>query len=856
MPSPSSQAVVVQPPISGGVFRRFAFQLQPPYSAIASTDFWPFDAKTGRVLSATRPPLTPFATPGAPINMLVRLNVPQPLLLAAVNGSLFKYENSWQQVTSPSLPTGARISATPFLKKVVIATGSPLPVVYNFEGNAAANLTASEGTVPAGATITTSWQGSLWLAGIPDNPQQFYASRAGDETDWDFTAEDAGGAFSAVGENEGLIGEAITALAVHTADTMVVGTRDSLWAVRGHPRRGGILELLSNNVGILGQGAFTRGPGDQLFIMSKQGLVVLLPQVGAIPTLISKEKLPDELIGLPFNSLNHTINMEYDSRWNCIYITVRGTQEQAWLYDLDQGGLFQMTFDEYPITMERFDPLTTNETSPVLFGGAGYGGLAHFNTQGLEEVTSPPRQLIGPIRISQSANYKSLITEATHVLGEEMLAGSGEVNIYCGSSAQRAAEDALVQTGVTSYSISSDNVIANGGTTKPLVAGHAAVIELVADNELANPFVYEQTTLAVRAAGRSQNTRMGQPPAFVAPTSGYARLIPVVPNSTLVDFTFLFDMAQLPEAWWNFPPRADGGDIRVSNASNVLIPADLVEFNRTARTGLLVFKVTRSATPTHIRVWAGSPTTTLPAPSDPEGQFNAYDSSTRAFYPFGGGEDRTSNGRDLTMTGSPTVGGAAGPIGNTATLFNGTTQYGQFLASTSFTYPQGLSGWYRPDVTGVSSALAGVAFTNSGATNAGTNNLRCRSFSDNRITVDIIGSASNASALSGNANPTGQYAHFANRYLSNADRRVYLKGNLGQQGRSTTTVSFSSFPDSIIVAAFPRATPVSEFFDGSLSLLMFHSGDRVQEYFRYQASMQDQLSFYGTPFIVQSAYPF
>lgn len=846
------QQLTVAPPLAG-IVRRYGFQLQPPYSSVSSVNFWPHDVRTGRQLSATRPPLTAFQTPGSNVNMLVRLNDPDPIMLAASEGTLYRFKNGWIPVTSAvTIDADKPVYAAPFLKTVIIANGGT-PLIYNADGDTLAALVATTGTIPTDPRIVTTWQGCVWFA----KDHILSGSRTGDATDYGFTAEDSGGAFTVTGDNEGLIGDPITALIPHTADTMVIGCKDSMWSMRGHPRRGGVLEMTSQNIGVLGQGAWCKGPGDQLFVLSKSGLCILLPQVGAIPTLISKERIPDKLMGLNFDRDNPTVSMAYDNRWNCVYICVRGAQEQAWYYDLENGGMHEMLFADYPIVMARYDELESETASGVLFGGTGYGGLARFDVQGSETVSAAPFVNIGPIRLSKTPGFKSILHEARFVLGDDMYAGSGGATFYFAETGERAAKNADNDVGSAQFTVTRNNLLSNGGVVRPMAGGHATVLKLTADTQLANEFVFEGCDLTLRAAGRSIVLKTGTPTAFPTPTSGYAWSIPMLPSASQTDWSFFVDLSRLPADWWALP-QADGDDIRPSTSANVALPFDLIEFNKTNKTGFLVLKRTQSLIPQHIRIWAGSSIATAPNPSDPLGRYNAYDSGFLAFYPLGGGDDRTSNALDLTMTGSPTVGGVTGPIGNTGTNYNGSTQYGQSLGGFTDNVPITLMGWGRHDTSAADMTLIGVNFTNNGATNSLNNSSRVRTFaSTNRLgaeTGDNAGGFSNA--ITSNSHLDGQFMHFACRFTSAVQRIAVMDGNYGQSGSNTTSRTMNDI-DSIIVGAVSRLTPTTEFFDGTLSLLQVHNVDRVSAYIAYQKAMQNQLAFWGGGWqFVSAAYPF
>ncbi len=489
------KTIHIDPPL-GGESRKFGFQKQPQYTTVYSQNFWPVNAEDGRRVSATRPPLEPYGNfPSLNCNLLCPVNgdgsqTPQVTFVTAADGHLYRWNGTgFTQIDtdySPPLVTSNRpVYATPFLQKVIIAnTGAPL--VYDHAGQDVpaqrlTYLTASAGTVPQDCRIVTTWQGAVWFAGAIETPHILYASRTGDHTDFNYTAlpEDEGGAFATIGDNEGLLGEPITALIPQTADTMIVGCIGSIYALRGHPRRGGSMEVLSSTIGILGQGAWAKGPDDTVYMMTKVGMVTLSPQAGAVPTEISRTKIPDELVGLAFDSTDPVISMAFDTRWNGIVITIRGDQQQSWWYDIEDGGFHRMLFDSYPTVLMTFSELDSNNTSGVMWGGgSAYGGLARMDLDGAEII--PYNLLIGPIKISPNASMKSMVTKVKMVLGLSTIM-NGLIGLWVGADGEEVYQNYLQNRLVCRKYSSFQDLAYNNGITRPRMSGHAIMFQLVGE---------------------------------------------------------------------------------------------------------------------------------------------------------------------------------------------------------------------------------------------------------------------------------------------------------------------------------------------------------------------------------------
>lgn len=511
--------IFVHPPLAGTV-KKFGWQAQAPYSSVASNNIWPVHpgADHDRRVSASRPSLSQlFALSN--VNLLCAVNGdgthdPQVTFVAAADGVLYVWDGVGmtevdEAFTPPLVSTGRPVYSTPYLLNVLIANdGAPLvynhaPVTLGDDPTARlTELTASVGTAPDNCRIVVSWQGCAVWSGSPGDAHVLFMSRTGDHTDYDYSAPftDEGGAFATTGENEGLIGGPVTALIPQTADTLIVGCEDSMWALRGHPRRGGILEAISGRVGPQGQGAWCKTPGDRLFILTKGGLMTIDASPQAVPAELSRTRIPAELLGLVFDSRNPVVSMGYDSRWNMVHITVRGDEAQAWIYDPEDGGFHKQTYVEYPHVMLGFSTLDSATASGLLFGGAT--GIYRHDTTGDETIAANLK--IGPIKISANATRKSLVQTGKFIFGGNSTL-NGTATLWTGHDGEEVYNNAIHDRTSRGFSSSFQSLAANNGFMRPRLSGHAAIIELdVTDGEL----VFEGAELQVADAGMIRTPRL------------------------------------------------------------------------------------------------------------------------------------------------------------------------------------------------------------------------------------------------------------------------------------------------------------------------------------------------------------
>lgn len=666
----------IKAPVAG-MSRQTGFQSQPPFTTFRSINMWPKDVISGRQVSATRPPLVLYTSPGSagtPVNLLANVNgdatqTPQFSMVSARNGTLYWWNGtSWTSVTSGvTVTTGRPVSAHAFLKRVVIMNNTT-PLVFNYADLTMVNYVASVGTIPSDCRIVTAAFGGVWIAGERAQPHVFSGSRTGSIFDWDFSVagSDLGGAYTSSGEDEGFILEPITAMIPLNSDTLIIACVDEMWALRGHPRRGGILEKLPDKIGVLGFTAWTKGPDGEVYFLSRLGVGVL-DAAGTRPTLLSKKVIPAELIGLPYNYLNPTACLEYNPLWNGVHVTVRDEQLSWWMDLNEKISFHEEVIEDYPYVTNWFGSIETEAAAGVLYGGDD--GISRFDSEGLESTLSS-ELLTGPFRISKADLITSKVTEIDY----RFLSGTSDsenttVAVITGANGDDVVsryENELQNFRTTTQM---DKLLRNGGRARSHLSGAAAGLVMQAFN--GDRIVFEGAELVLEPHGR--NVWIPRQTEFEAPSTAvtiglgwtlggvYATATGTAPTANLTNFNLWVDLSEMPAGWWS-EVAPDGRDIRGTTSNNALCPIDLVDFDYAGQDGFLVVRmsVTSGVAPV-VRVWCGNPLASFAPAGGPFGQYNAYPSTMLTFYPDGGGNDRSRNKLHLVSQNSVTFGNQTGP---------------------------------------------------------------------------------------------------------------------------------------------------------------------------------------------------
>lgn len=179
--------------------------------------------------------------------------------------------------SSPPLDTSSMaIAIAAIFQKAYLVDGTSI-VQYDIPTNAVETYTVTAGTAPLNCTLACNWRSRLVLSGDVADPQNFFMSRCGTPTDWDYGQTDPAAAVAGNLSKAGQIGEPIVALIPFTDDILLIGCTHSLWMVEGDPADGGAIVSLSDNMGLLGPNAWCKAPDGTLYFLGTGGLFAVRP---------------------------------------------------------------------------------------------------------------------------------------------------------------------------------------------------------------------------------------------------------------------------------------------------------------------------------------------------------------------------------------------------------------------------------------------------------------------------------------------------------------------------------------------------------------------------------------------------
>lgn len=443
----------------------------PPGCVIDSRDVLPRDWRTGKARLAVRPGYSEADDLSNAVGLFTLGSAFDEAggvqLMAATANTLYRWTGSaWSSVGSITNSASRTIHAASYGKQLFVACNDPY-VYYDYdEVDPIDPWTAtSAGTIPPNCRIVASYGPRAVLLADPDNPHVVNFSRADDWFDWDVTEEDSGAAISIP------IGEAATCGFEHNRNCFIVGTKHGMWIFRGNPAAANaVVEKFSFVVGPINSSAWCKSADDYTFMLGHNGLYRMAPGCGAPPEEVSRNLIPDALVGL--DGTNSKAYLVYDERFRGVQIHVQGTNAASWFYDIDGGGFWPITAPGASIlAAHRFGPLDSATASGSLVA-TSTGVFRLDSAQALGGSDAAYATMLMPLA---PLGYKSQIQKGVAHFGSNTNDTTGTVNIYGGETATLAA--ALGNARKSSVTIG--KLQTNHGTWHPRIGGTFAAVKIL-----------------------------------------------------------------------------------------------------------------------------------------------------------------------------------------------------------------------------------------------------------------------------------------------------------------------------------------------------------------------------------------
>lgn len=333
-------------------------------------------------------------------------------------------------------------------------------------------------------------------------------------------------------------------------------------------------------------------------------------------------------------------------------------------------------------------------------------------------------------------------------------------------------------------------------------------------------------------------------PCWALPSTGYATQ-GVMAGASLIDFTVIVDLSNMPASWWAEVDTSDGTKGRAAKEDLTELATDWINFDDTGETGILriIWSGTLSGSIENtVRIYPPVLANSSNAASATYGSNNAYNSGWAGYWPMndasGDITDRTSNGLNLQATGTPTY-DVPGQIGNGIDLDTG--DYFSTATAAVTDNPATIMGWFNSDISFFQN-IVGVA--DASTANNYMNLFTREEVGDDPVQVIQFGPSTTNSAITSTTAAFNAWHHAAGRFIT--DTSVFALLNGGGQIQGTADSGSLTGVDSTGIGRTTDSTPTGD-FDGTLNEIQIHSVDRGTDWITEEFDQtNDNATYWGT----------
>lgn len=508
----------------GGVSEHGAFSAQEPGTCVSARNVRGYDPRTGRLRGAQRAGhARVFSAAIGSGNLVQHLthvatskeaatgssSVRTVTGIAVANGNVYTWTTGNPAVAasgSSALSASASFihSAVAF-GKVYFADGASEKVL-DISSNTVSAWTASAGALPVNGTkrprLIANFRSRIVVSGLVGDGHNWFMSKAGDPTDWDYSPGIISATMAVAGNNTeaGLCPDIINALIPYRDDLLWFGCDSSIWQMTNDPAAGGSIDLITDVTGIAFGRAWCKDPvGVVYFVGSRGGLYAMAP--GAQPQRLSAKRL-DERLGA-IDLANTKVMLEWDDRTQSVMIYATpltwtsSTTATHYVYDTRVGAFWIDDFSDplhNPASTHVFDGDLPGDRC-VLLGGRD-GVIRKIDYAAANDDSEPIRSSVwlGPL-IGGDSEIRLSETRMAFASGSSPVA----VELYRGVGPEAAFSSKPFNSFV--HDPSHEFAHANGAK------GSAIYIRVTNDN-LHETWAYESGTVRVTPLGLHTGRRV------------------------------------------------------------------------------------------------------------------------------------------------------------------------------------------------------------------------------------------------------------------------------------------------------------------------------------------------------------
>ncbi len=185
--------------------------------------------------------------------------------------------------------------------------------------DAVTDWTLTAGSLPAAPRLISLYGGRVVLSGTADDPHNWFMSRLGDPLDFDYFPATVDATIPVAGNNSeaGLIGDVVNTLVPISDDVMFMGCDSSIWAMSGNPAAGGVIDQVSNSIGMAFGNSWTIDPLGTVYFFGVDRNIYRMTKDGMIEN-ISANRIKVLLESIDLTT--HHVRLAWDTLQQGLYV--------------------------------------------------------------------------------------------------------------------------------------------------------------------------------------------------------------------------------------------------------------------------------------------------------------------------------------------------------------------------------------------------------------------------------------------------------------------------------------------------------------------------------------------------------
>jgi hypothetical protein len=375
---------------------------------------------------------------------------------------------------------------------------------------------SSFGTLPDKLYLGALYLGRLYLAGNPDNPYEWQASRQGNIFDFKFNEDDVQSACSGSDVEFGKIGDIIRTMVQFENDYLIFGCQSSIYALIGDPMQGGSAKRVpgSEGIGIFGARSRCFDTEGNLWFWGPGGIYKLHRGLAGIEHM-TEYRLPRIVHDENVDPTTHRITMGYDLKRHGIVVAITNLSTRvnsAYWYERRAGAWYPEQYPEEcaPYSMVYYNAQTVANRDMLV--GCADGYIRRFDDDEKDDDIGATDEAIdsyitfGPFAMSEDLGGEGIVSNVYGILaggasgGSESDSSDVTYYVYVGDSPEEVMEKVSAGTYVISGTVYAPGY-QKGKKQRKRARGKYAAVRL-RNNTSGQTWGFEEIEVEVEPAGR------------------------------------------------------------------------------------------------------------------------------------------------------------------------------------------------------------------------------------------------------------------------------------------------------------------------------------------------------------------